>query len=171
MVESGIRALGRIRKWSDELHSLLSGEGPKSASGCATCDPVRVVRDLAARVGQEASERGIDFEVLVPGQLPMACGDAGRLEMVLTQLLRSRLAGAPASSSVTLSARTAGSGDAKSVLISIVDSPDEDGYSMEDPTELEPQLVLDLVRELGGDLHIAADALAGRTTAIRLKVA
>jgi signal transduction histidine kinase len=152
MIESGMRAVARIRKWS------------------AAFDPVRVVRDVAARVSDEISERGVDFEVLVPAQLPMARGDAKRLEMALTHLLRARLGSTSADSSLILAARTVGAGEAKSVLISIVDSPG-DGSSMQDPTEPEPQIVLDLVRDLDGDVRTTADPLAGRTTAIRLNVA
>jgi hypothetical protein len=91
--------------------------------------------------------------------------------MALAHLLRERLGSASAASSVTLAARTVGAGDAKSLLISIVYSPDDDESSMEDPTEPEPRLVLDLVRELGGDIHTTADPLTGRTTAIRLNLA
>jgi hypothetical protein len=171
MIESGMRAVGRIRKWSDELYGLLSGETVAEEPGEAAFDPVRVVRDVAARLSDEISESGVDFEVLVPAQLPMARGDAGRLEMALAHLLRDRLGGASAASSMTLAARTVGAGDAKSVLISIVDSPDDDESSMVDPTEPEPQIVLDMVRDLGGDIHTTADPLAGRTTAIRLNVA
>ncbi|NIV49899.1 MAG: hypothetical protein GWN46_25440, partial [Gammaproteobacteria bacterium] len=40
--------------------------------------------------------------------------------------------------------------------------------AMEDPTEPEPEEVQQIVRELGGDLRTTADALVGRTTAIRL---
>jgi hypothetical protein len=171
MIESGMRAVARIRKWSDELYALLSGEEVAEESGGVAFDPVRVVRDVAARVSDEVAERGVDFELLVPAQLPVACGDAGRLEMALAHLLRERLGSASAASSVTLAARTVGAGDAKSLLISIVDSPDDDESSMEDPTEPEPRLVLDLVRELGGDIHTTADPLTGRTTAIRLNLA
>jgi nitrogen-specific signal transduction histidine kinase len=170
MVESGMRAVARIRKWSDELHGLLSGETVAEERAETAFDPVRVVRDVAARVSDEISERGVDFEVLVPAQLPMARGDAKRLEMVLTHLLRARLGSTSADSSVILAARTVGAGEAKSVLISIVDSPG-DGSSMQDPTEPEPQIVLDLVRDLDGDVRTTADPLAGRTTAIRLNVA
>jgi nitrogen-specific signal transduction histidine kinase len=170
MIESGMRAVARIRKWSDELHGLLSGEAVAEQRAEAAFDPVRVVRDVAARVGDEISQRGVDFEVLVPAQLPMARGDAKRLETALTHLLRARLGIASADSSMILAARTVGSGEAKSILISIVDSPG-DGSSMEDPTEPESQIVLDLVRDLGGDVRTTADPLAGRTTAIRLNVA
>jgi signal transduction histidine kinase len=171
MIESGMRAVARIRKWSDELHGLLSGETVAEERAETAFDPVRVVRDVAARVSDEISERGVNFEVLVPAQLPMARGDGGRLEMALTHLLRARLGSTSADSSVILAARTVGVGEAKSVLISIVDSPDDDGSSMEAPTEPEPQIVLDLVRDLGGDVRTTADPLAGRTTAIRLNVA
>jgi hypothetical protein len=171
MVESGMRAVGRIRKWSDELYGLLSGETVAEEPGEAVFDPVLVVRAVAARLNDEISESGVDFEVLVPAQLPMARGDAGRLEMALAHVLRDRLGSASAASSMTLAARTVGAGDAKSVLISIVDSPDDDQSSMVDPTEPEPQIVLDMVRDLGGDIHTTADPLTGRTTAIRLDVA
>ncbi len=43
-----------------------------------------------------------------------------------------------------------------------------DPGAMEDPTEPEPEEVQQIVRELGGDLRTTADALVGRTTAIRL---
>ena len=43
-----------------------------------------------------------------------------------------------------------------------------DPRAIEDPTESEPEEVQQIVCELGGDLRTTADALVGRTTAIRL---
>lgn len=168
LVEDGIRSLSRVIKWNDELNAMLSGS-PRPGGSRATLDPVRVVRAAAERVAPEFKAAGVDLEVLLPGSLPAARGDPGRLELALVRLLQSRVASALESESVTVAARTAGREGSASVVISIVDSPSADQNA--DPTgDPSTHLVADVVREIGAEIRTTSDPFAGRTTAIRLQV-
>jgi PAS domain-containing protein len=169
LVEEGARALARVQKWSEELTALISGR-PIAVKPGASFDAVRVVQDAAARLRGEFAALGIELEVLVPARLPRVKGDGARVELALVRLLQGRLSSARESASVTLAARPVGR-EARSVVISICDAPGGDGLSMADPTEPLPSLVVDVVRELGGEIRSASDPLVGRTTAIRLAVA
>jgi PAS domain S-box-containing protein len=166
LVEEGLRALTRLRKWSGELGGLLGGRPIEPAEQDAF-DPARVVGDATGRLVRDFAQAGVEFEVQVPAQLPMVLGDAARLEMALVQLLRQRLAACGSSSSVSVVARTIGQGGDASLAVAVIDVHGDRG-SMEDPTEPEPELVRQIVREFGGDLRTTADPLVGRTTAIRL---
>ncbi len=166
LVEDGLRALTRLRKWSGELGDLLTGRAAAPPE-TAAFDPARVVGDAGARLAGEFAQAGVQFEVQVPAQLPMLLGDGARLELALVQLLRQRLADCGSSSSVSLAARTIGQGDDCSVVVAVIDAHG-DAAALEDPTEHELEEVRQIVRELGGTLRTTADPLVGRTTAIRL---
>ena len=166
LVEDGLRALSRLRKWSGELGDLLAGRGAAPPETTAF-DPARVVGDAAGRLAGEFAQAGVHFEVQVPAQLPMLLGDGARLELALVQLLRQRLASCGSSSSVSVAARTIGQGDDCSVVVVVIDAHG-DTAALEDTTEHEPEEVRQIVAELGGALRTTADPLVGRTTAIRL---
>jgi len=166
LVEDGLRALARLRKWSGELGRLLTSR-PAAAPEAAVFDPARVVGAAARRLAGEFGKAGVRFEVQVPARLPMVLGDGARLELALIHLLRERLASCGSGSSVSLATRTIGQGDDRSVVVAVIDAHGEPG-AMEDPTEPEPEDLRQVVGELGGDLRTTADAFAGRTTAIRL---
>ncbi|MDH3212393.1 MAG: PAS domain-containing protein [Myxococcales bacterium] len=172
LIEEGIRALTRIRKWTEELRRLYSGTVASEAIA-GRVDPVPVLRDTAARVKSEFANKGVAFELLVPAQLPAVHGDAGRLELALTHLLRDRLARAAKSSTITMAARTAGRGTVESVVISIVDAGDEgcDPAAAADAAGApEPRIVPELLSEIGAEVRTTAAPRGGRTTAIRLSV-
>jgi len=166
LVEDGLRALARLRKWSGGLGDLLAGR-PVASPETAGFDPARVVGDAARRLVGEFEQAGVQFKVQVPAQLPMLPGDGARLELALVQLLRQRLAGCGPSSSVSVGVRAIGQGDDCSVLVGVIDAHGDAG-AMEGATEPEPEEVRQIVRELGGALRTTTDALVGRTTAIRL---
>jgi nitrogen-specific signal transduction histidine kinase len=169
LVEDGSRALARLRKRCDELTTLVAG--PPAAPRAEACfDALRVLRDAAARVRGDFAALGIELEVLVPAQLPRVRGDGSRVEMALVRLLQERLSTARESRSVTLAARPIGRGEARSIVISIGDTPAAEGSAKADPPTPVPPIVLEIVRELGGEIRTAADPLMGRTTAIRLDV-
>jgi hypothetical protein len=72
---------------------------------------------------------------------------------------------------VTLAARPIGRGDARGVVISVCEAPAPAGGAPDVSAGAVPALVLEIVRELAGEVRMAADPLMGRTTAIRLDVA
>jgi PAS domain S-box-containing protein len=167
-VERGMSSLGRARKWSDELGAALCGRSGEAAVD-ARLDPVRMVHEVAARVGDAFESAGLQLDLLVPAQLPAACGDPDILEAALVRLLRLRLATAESGSTLTLSARTMGGGGRRAVLVTLVDRP---RGSVDDETEgREPQSLCEAVAPHGGRVHTVRIARAGRATAIRLPLA
>jgi hypothetical protein len=169
LIEDGARALGRVQKWCGELATLIAGP-PASVRPEASFDALRLVHDVAARMRGDFAALGIALEVLLPAQLPRVRGDGSRVEMALVRLLQERLSTARESPSVTLVARPVGRGDARSIVLSICDAPAAAGRAAAASPEPVPAIVIEIVRELGGEIRTVADPLMGRTTAIRLDV-
>lgn len=168
MVESGLRALERLRKWSDELHAMLSGG--RAAPRLGDVDPVRLVRQAAARVFTEYESEGVELDLLVPPQLPAARGDAAALESLLVQLLRSRLQAARPGASFTLGARLVETGLRPEVRISLVDPPGREGLAPSPTLDLESPLLRETITAAGGRVHTLADPVGGRATALQLPI-
>ena len=164
-VERGMAAIVRARKWSGELEAALNGRGERVAVD-ARLDPVRLIHDVASRVGESFARAGVRLDLLVPAQLPSASGDGDVLEAALVRLLRLRLATAEAGSSLTLSARTMGNREGRAILLSIVDRPR--GSGDEDLDEREPRSLREAVAPHSGRVHTVRIPKAGRATAIRL---
>jgi hypothetical protein len=172
-IEEGIKALVRVRNWTNELRRLHSGQSASQVVA-VRFDAVAILRNTAARVKSEFSDRGVSLELLVPAQLPAVQGDAGRLELALMHLLRERLARAQRSSTVTLAARSARRGAAASVVISIVGAGEISGdpvSAMDEDDASEPVIAGELLREIGAEVRTTDAPLGGRMTAIRLPVA
>jgi hypothetical protein len=169
LVEDGTRALTRLQKAAEELASENKGRAASPPRAEASFDPVRVVQGVATRLRDEFAAAGVELEVLVPARLPRLRGEAGRVELALVRLLQERLRTTRESPAITLAARPLGRGEASAVVISISDAPGGDANSTADASEPVPPLVLELVRELGGEIRSASDPLVGRTTAIRLQ--
>jgi hypothetical protein len=167
LVENGLRAVDRARKWGEEIYSLLSGRGSKLASG-TSLDPVEVVRRSASRVRPEFEQAGVVLDLIVPAKLAPARGDGARLEAALVQLLRQRLTGAERGDEFTLGARKMGEGPAEALLISVVGPPREGEIGDELAQGFELPIVRDTVSALGGRVHTYADLSSGSVTAIQL---
>lgn len=91
LVERGLGALDRARKWNDELHRMLCGQGRQGAPD-VTLDPVRVVREVVGRMSAEFESAPVSIRLLAPSDLPPAKGDAAMLDTALTKLIRHRAA-------------------------------------------------------------------------------
>jgi nitrogen-specific signal transduction histidine kinase len=172
-IEEGIRALSRVRKWTEELHRLHSGQAA-SRSAASRFDAVAILRNVAERVKSDFADRGVHLELLVPARLPEVEGDAGRLELALTHLLRDRLERVAEGSTITLAARTAGRGGSASLVISVVDMGEpgarpSPALEVGDPPG--PPIVEELLAEFGAEARTTDAPTGGRTTAIRLAVA
>jgi hypothetical protein len=171
LVERGVSALERARKWNDELHAAVSGSGRRGADG-ATLDPARSVRQVGQRVVEEFTGAGVDLQLLAPTQLKTAAGDADMFETALTKLLRHRLSDARSGDVICLSARDVGEGDEGAVLFSVVDQLDK--APQKDDTigsEREPRAVRTTVGALGGSICTLDESGIGRVTSIRLPTA
>jgi hypothetical protein len=160
-VEAGLHALDRARKWSDELHGLLTGRGSDLGPG-GSVDVVALVRQSAARVSPAAEATGARLELLVPAQLHSVAGDASRLEAALVHVLKSRLSGATAGSVYTLSARASGQAEAARVVISLVE-PAGIGSEVGDDG-----FMRDTVEALGGGVTCIDVPEIGRVTSLDL---
>ena len=171
VVERGLGALVRARKWSDELHTVLTGR-LSGALDAAHLDPVRVVREVVSRVSEEFERAGAELDLLVPAQLPAACGEAALLETALERLLRQSLSEADHGTCFALSARRMGSGEARAMLISVVRLLPESSVEADcGQDELpESEAVQEAVAALGGRTVTLSVAGVGRVTALRLKL-
>ena len=173
MVERGIGALERARKWNDELHRVLCGRG-RAASVDAFLDPVKVARQVVARLSAELEGGPVSLQLLAPAQLRAAAGDAAMLETALTKLIRHRVAEPQLGELVTLSARACGEGDGASIVFAVVDRPstaasaDEEGELEEVSADPEPRAVRATVAALGGRISTVTEPTVGRVTAIEL---
>ncbi len=177
VVERGLSALERARKWNDELHAVLCGHGGRGAEG-VSLDPLKVVHQVAARLETEFSDERVELQLLAPNVLPAAAGDATMLETALIRLIRHRLADAPRGGVITLSARHVIEPKSDAVLFATVDWPrpdelvaealDEEGGEV---AEAEPKAVRGTVAALGGQICTLDEGDAGRVTLIRLEVA
>jgi len=172
LVEDGLRALGRLRKWTDELQQVaLGASGAAAAQASARLDAVALVRAAAASVAPDAQALGIALEVLAPARLPLAVGDGAGIEAALVHWLRSRLAQAPPPRSLTLAAKRLG-GEPAALLVSVQEES-RVGASEVGAAETEPELglVFEAVAALRGDVHSARHGATGRSVSIRLEVA
>ncbi|MGH0034395.1 MAG: PAS domain-containing protein [Myxococcota bacterium] len=160
-VEGGLRALERARKWSDELHGLLSGRGA-SLGLASTLDAVALVRQVISRVAPVAEASGAKLELLVPAQLQPAIGDASRLEAALVHVLKARLSEAPSGAAFTVSARASGQGEAARVVLSLVEPAGASAQAGDDG------FMRDTVEALGGGVLCIDLPDLGRVTTIDL---
>ena len=107
VLDRGVECLAKLQKIATELKSEQRG----TADGVPpqlTLDPVRVVRQIAGRIGPELAELGCDLDLLVPEQLPAAQGAADGIEAALVELFRDLARWADADSHFILSARVIG---------------------------------------------------------------
>ena len=171
VVEQGLGALIRARKWSNELHALLTGPDSQRAQQ-ASLDPVRVVRQVASRLSGDFERAGSELDLLVPAQLPPARGEDALLETALERLLRQRLFEAGEDTCFTLTARRMGSGDDRAMLIAVIDQPREPRAEAGGETgeRLESSAVREAVAALGGSVRTLSYRGVGRVTAISLRL-
>jgi PAS domain-containing protein len=172
VLERGMGALERARKWNDELHRTLCGRG-RSIGVESSLDPVRVVREVVGRLSAELDGSALTVRLLAPTRLRAARGDAAMLETALTRLIRHRVAEQQEGNLITLSARESGAGDEVVLVFSVVDRPrvsrvDRDGAESDGESESEPRAVRATVSALGGRIQTWRDQAVGRVTSIGL---
>lgn len=175
LVERGLAALERARKWNDEMHRMLCGRG-RDASVDASLDPVRVVRQVVGRLATELEDTPITLRLLAPARLLPARGDAAMLETALTRLVRHRAAEPQQGDVITLSARARGEGEQAKLVFSVVDRPgtpvrETAGEGAGEAADPEPRAVRATVAALGGRLRTLDDPVIGRVTTIELAAA
>jgi len=166
LVEDSLRALQRLRKWTDELQNIALGRPGTAASG-ARFDLHRLLRRAAAGLERDARGAGCTVELSVPAQLPSISGDGERLEAALVHWLRGRVA-RTAAPLLTLVVKVLPLGNAGSVLLLVTEGKPAraEGASAPEP---ELDLLRDVIASLGGTLRISPSEAGGRTTAIHFE--
>jgi hypothetical protein len=105
------------------------------------------------------------LEVLAPGSLVEAAGDADRVEELLIELVGLRLEAAPAPSRLVLGARAIGGGEPRSVVLSLSEPPGAAAGGESAPN------VAERAASLGAVMHVARDPVLGRTALLRFVAA
>jgi len=165
-VDDALRALGRVRKWTEELRTTLAGREGGGAAG--RFDAAQLLRQVADRLAALSRAGGAGVELLAPASLPHARGDPAKLEAVLLRAARDRLEARPAPARLTLAARCAGHDGARAILVSLTERFAR-GVA---PAPLrEAPLAAEVLAACGGALHVAADPELGRTTLLRFPLA
>jgi len=166
LVEESLRALTRLRKWSDELRAVLSG-APDPILESVRFDPARVVRRVAERAVRRIGEAEISVELLAARSLPAVRGDEARLESVLMRIVENRLAQDRPPSTLFIGARAAGRDSAAAVLVSVTEHWATGGCTA---APSEAPVLKESIAALAAVLHTTIDPKLGRTTLLRLPV-
>ena len=163
VIDSALDEAERARKAIGDLRSLVTGQNSPANKGLRL-DPVRVVRTIGSRVGNECERAGVELEVLAPRSLPEAVGDGGHLETVLLRMARDRIAQCDAGERIVLSVRAERVAGIDSAVFSLV-APS----LPETPPGL--RRVRDSIAALGGFRHACIHSATGRATVIPLALA
>lgn len=163
LLENALRQMETAQKWLRELSVAL--RGGKVQQG--RFDVANVVLRVSERVAHDVPS-SVDLEVLMPPNLPRVSGTTVVFERVLSQLLRQRIDESKTGQPITILARAVGGDQAKGVLVSVVDVPDEDRRG---PTGHPPESLKHAISQMGGEVICVEDAKLGRVTSMRLSVA
>jgi len=166
-VETGIAALSRSTKYCGELRVALLGKRSGSDPGEAPVDTLSILRRARARLERDFQGAGVALELLVPAQLPHGRGDATKLETAIVHLLRHRLAATGGRHSFYLSGRCIGHGDARRLLVSVVDVPVEGTFAAENADEL-PIAIRKSIEAGGASVQQIVEAGVGFVTGLQI---
>jgi len=163
LLERGMRSAESAGKWLRELQVAIRGGKPKQGR----FDVSHSIRRVVDRVAHDMDSR-VDFEVLMPPNLPRVSGTSAVFERLLTQLVCQRIDEAKQGEPLTLLARTLGGEQPRGVVVSLVDIPDSERRSA---TGFPPDIVQQGLASMGGEAICVEDSIAGRVTLMRLAVA
>ena len=163
LLKNGIHQIDLAQKQLRELSVAL--RGGKAQQG--RFDVASSILRVSERVAMEVPS-SVDFEVLVPPNLPRAAGTILAFERALSQLVRLRVDESQTGQPITLLARTMGGEQPKGILVSVVDVPDNERRG---PTGHPPESVQQCMVQMGGEALCIEDSSLGRVTSMRLGVA
>lgn len=163
LLENALRQTETAQKWLRELSVAL--RGGKAQQG--RFDVANAVLRVTDRIGAEVPS-SVEFDVLMPPNLPRVAGTPVVFERLLSQLIRQRLDESKSGEPITVLARTLGHDTPRGVIVSIVDVPDPDRRG---PTGLPPEVVQQGMTQMGGDVVCVEDSVLGRVTTMRLALA
>ncbi len=163
-VDDALRALTRVRKWTEQVNAILCG-GP--SPGADEIDLAGLVREVARRVAGDASGAGVGVDVVAPTSLPRLRADSAQLEAILVRMVRDRLE-AGTGERIVLGARlqgevAEGEGDERAAILSIV----ERGSEIRGPVS-PPALAKEVLASSSGTIHVCEEAGIGRVTVVRI---
>jgi hypothetical protein len=163
-VEVGLRALERIRKWSDDLATAVAGGEPRAAA--ERFDPLEAVREAGAFAARAARLAGQGFELLLPAGLPAVRGDGTRLARALARYASERIEAARPGTAFTLSAKHLAPEGCVLVTLAELAPAHSPSFAADDGGA--PAALAAVVEPWGGAAVRVADPVAGVTTAVRL---
>ena len=163
LLEQGLRQIETAQKWLRELSVAL--RGGKAQQG--RFDVANVVLRVAERVAQEVPS-SVEFEVLMPPNLPRVAGTTIVFERALAQLVRQRVDESKTGQPITILARPMGGDQPRGVLVSVADVPDAERRG---PTGHPPENLQQAMAQMNGEVVCFEDSSLGRVTTMRLGVA
>lgn len=162
IIEDAQRAFNRLRKWTEEMQALISGSPAPTAQAF---DPAPALREIARRAQRVSDAQHTTVELLLPATLPDLAADEGRFVEVLLRLVEARMEQSPAPDGFTLSARVAGRGDERSILIGL---SEHGGAEIDTPFVDEP-VSLEALASLDAETRVHAQPGIGRTMLLRFR--
>ena len=165
LVEEGLRALNRLRKWSDELQATLSG-APQAGRAVERFDPGPILRRVAARASRLGEQHGVQVGALVPPSIPEMLGDADRLEAAFARLVEERFEVGTALEQLNVGARVVDYGERRVLFLSV----SEHGAQVPPVPFEDSPVTQESIAGLGGHLHGFAHPRVGRTTLVRFSL-
>jgi nitrogen-specific signal transduction histidine kinase len=163
LLERGLRSAESAQKWLRELQVAI--RGGKAQQG--RFDVSNAIMRVVDRISND-TETHVDFQVLMPPNLPRVAGASVVFERLLTGLVRQRIEEAIPNEPLTLLVRTLGGDQPRGVVVSLVDIPDSARRSA---TGFPPEVVQHGMASMGGEAICVEDSTAGRVTLMRLSVA
>jgi hypothetical protein len=161
LVEDGIRSIGRVRQWSEEMQAAIAGRPVGGrAERIATGE---VLARVVERAERRAELDGIAVNLLSPGTLPELIGDEGRFSGVLQRMLDARLAAQPPAERITGGARVVAGAGQRALLISVAELR-TGGF---DAAFADPPVVDEGLGQIGAARQNVAIRRIGRATLLR----
>jgi hypothetical protein len=165
LVEDGVRAVMRMRKWSEEMEAAVAGR--PSAQSTDRIAPADLLKRVAERASRLAEGVGSSVALLSPGTLPELVADEGRLSSLLHRMVEARLEAESPPEILTIGARLAGKSSERALILSLTELR-SGGY----PAAFQDiALVDEALGALGAKRHSFTSANLGRTTIVRIPLA
>lgn len=162
LVEDGVRAVMRMRKWSEEMQAAIAGQPARQRKErIATAD---LLKRLAERAARHADSVGTTVTLLAPGTLPELVADEGRLSGVLQRMVAARLDGETAPTILVIGARRSGKANERALIVSLTELR-AGGYAA---PFADGGVVDEALATLGAKRHALASEKIGRTTVVRI---
>ena len=162
LVEDGVRAVMRLRKWSEEMEATIAGR--PSAQSRERIAPADLLKRIAERAARVAEGVGSSVALLSPGTLPELIADEARLSGLLQRMLEARLQAEPPPEILTIGARLAGRASQRALILSLTELR-AGGYAAPFP---DGAVVDEALAALGAKRHCIASAKLGRASIVRI---